>query len=143
MSHLTVRCRRRCVMRLGRSLRFFLGISFAIVAVGVALGPTTIDRNSSFSLSKYIIEIGDERAAVSALQGGYINGTIVTSKNTDGSESKRIDGQVIDPVRVRMKVGQFKSFLAGALGDNVDRFDGKIFYVDESSRLRYRRDLKG
>jgi hypothetical protein len=131
-------------MRLGRLARRVLGISLGVVAVGFSLGPgVNRDTNTGFDFYHYLVEIGDERQMVSALDGGFVSGNVVSEQTPDGSNNKHLSGTSVDPVRVRMQIQQFTPFLTGSFNNTIGKVDGRIYYLDESSRLRLQRDLKG
>jgi hypothetical protein len=97
---------------------------------------------STYRLDTYALQLNGETQFVSSLDGGFIDGTVVTE--TGGAMPKKhIGGTTIEPVRARVRPDQFTQFLADSLDGKADNATGTIYYIDNGGKVQQQRALSG
>ena len=99
-------------------------------------------REATYRLDTYALQINDEAQLVNSLDGGFVDGTVVTDA-AGLMPKKRIAGTTIEPVRARIQVNQFTQFLVDALEGKQNAAKGSIYYIDSTGKVQQQRDLGG
>jgi hypothetical protein len=97
---------------------------------------------ATYRLDMYALELNGDAQIVTGLNGGFIDGVVVTEK-TGAMPKKRLGGVVIEPVRARVGVDQFTKFLAESLEGKAERTKGMVYYIDASGKVQQQRELNG
>lgn len=97
-------------------------------------------REATYRLDTYALQINDEAQLVNSLDGGFVDGTVVTDA-AGLMPKKRIAGTTIEPVRARLNINQFTQFLVDSLEGKQNAAKGSIYYIDSTGKVQQQRDL--
>jgi hypothetical protein len=114
----------------------------AVIALLGASRATAAIRDSNYRLDTYAFQLNGESQLVTSLDGGFVDGTVVTEA-TGVMPKKHIAGTAVEPVRARIQINQFTEFLAQSLEGKADVAKGSIYYIDSAGKVQQQRDLGG
>jgi hypothetical protein len=125
--------------------RAWLWASLAVILATVVLLATSrltraAVREATYRLDTYALQINDEAQIVGGLDGGFVDGTVVT-ETTGLMPKKHIGGTTIEPLRARIQINQFTQFLVDSLEGKADRAKGSVFYIDAAGKVQQQRDF--